>query len=118
MPVLINLIFSLFTKITRELARLQQLALDNKLTSEDISGGTITLSNIGAIGGKFGSPLLNLPEVSIIAIGRIQKVPQFAEDGSVHPVSVMTVSRVLHICISYSDYMNKFKNTFFNKKLH
>ncbi|XP_057421296.1 lipoamide acyltransferase component of branched-chain alpha-keto acid dehydrogenase complex, mitochondrial [Lotus japonicus] len=79
-------------EITKELARLQQLASDNKLSSEDICGGTITLSNIGAIGGKFGSPLLNLPEVSIIAIGRIQKVPQFADDGSVYPASLMTVN--------------------------
>lgn len=68
------------------------MASDNKLTSEDICGGTITLSNIGAIGGKFGSPLLNLPEVSIIAIGRIQKVPQFTDDGNVYPASLMTVS--------------------------
>ena len=68
------------------------MALENKLRPEDISGGTITLSNIGAIGGKYGSPLLNLPEVAIIAIGRIQKVPQFADDGSIYPASVMTVS--------------------------
>ncbi|XP_058758152.1 lipoamide acyltransferase component of branched-chain alpha-keto acid dehydrogenase complex, mitochondrial isoform X2 [Vicia villosa] len=79
-------------EITKELARLQQLASDNKLTSEDICGGTITLSNIGAIGGKFGSPLLNLPEVSIIAIGRIQKLPRFTEDGNVYPASLMTVN--------------------------
>ncbi|CAI8610683.1 unnamed protein product [Vicia faba] len=80
------------SEITKELARLQQLASDNKLTSEDICGGTITLSNIGAIGGKFGSPLLNLPEVSIIAIGRIQKLPRFTGDGSVYPASLMTVN--------------------------
>lgn len=77
---------------------MQQLASDNKLSSEDISGGTITLSNIGAIGGKFGSPLLNLPEVSIIAIGRIQKVPQFSDDGNVYPVSLMTVSFTYQHC--------------------
>lgn len=68
------------------------MALANKLNPDDISGGTITLSNIGAIGGKFGSPLINVPEVSIIALGRIQKIPQFAEDGSVYPASIMTVS--------------------------
>lgn len=72
---------------------MQQFALNNKLNPEDISGGTITLSNIGAIGGKFGSPLLNLPEVAIIAVGRIQNAPQFADDGDVYPVSMMTVSR-------------------------
>lgn len=79
-------------EITKELARLQQLALANNLCPEDISGGTITLSNIGAIGGKFGSPLLNPPEVSIIAIGRLQKVPQFVDDENMYPASIMTVN--------------------------
>ncbi|CAL1397263.1 unnamed protein product [Linum trigynum] len=79
-------------EITMELARLQQLAMANKLSPEDITGGTVTLSNIGAIGGKFGSPLLNLPEVAIIAMGRIQKVPHFDEKGNVYPASIMTVN--------------------------
>ncbi|GFY85124.1 2-oxoacid dehydrogenases acyltransferase family protein [Actinidia rufa] len=79
-------------EITKELSRLQQLALANKLSPDDVSGGTITLSNIGAIGGKFGSPLMNTPEVAIIAIGRIQKIPQFDDDGNVYPVSVMSVN--------------------------
>ncbi|KAB1213957.1 Lipoamide acyltransferase component of branched-chain alpha-keto acid dehydrogenase complex, mitochondrial [Morella rubra] len=79
-------------EITKELSRLQKMALGNKLDPVDIFGGTITLSNIGAIGGKFGSPLLNLPEVSIIAIGRIQKVPQFGDDGNLYPASIMTVN--------------------------
>ncbi|CAI0467292.1 unnamed protein product [Linum tenue] len=79
-------------EITMELARLQQLALANKLSPEDVTGGTVTLSNIGAIGGKFGSPLLNLPEVAIIAMGRIQKVPHFDEKGNVYPASIMTVN--------------------------
>jgi len=68
------------------------LASNNKLSTEDIPGGTITLSNIGAIGGKFGSPVLNLPEVAIIAIGRIQRLPRFADDGSVYPASITNVS--------------------------
>ncbi|XP_010547014.1 PREDICTED: lipoamide acyltransferase component of branched-chain alpha-keto acid dehydrogenase complex, mitochondrial [Tarenaya hassleriana] len=79
-------------QVTKELSRLQHLAKNNKLNPEDITGGTITLSNIGAIGGKFGSPLLNLPEVAIIALGRIQKVPKFSDDGTVYPGSIMTVN--------------------------
>lgn len=79
-------------EITKELSRLQQLAAANKLSPEDVSGGTITLSNIGAIGGKFGSPLVNSPEVAIIAIGRLQKIPHFADDDNVYPVSIMTVN--------------------------
>lgn len=79
-------------EITKEISRLQKLALDNKLNQDDISGGTITISNIGAIGGKFGSPLINLPEVAIIAIGRIQKVPQITDDGTVYPLPIMNVN--------------------------
>nr|XP_043608156.1 lipoamide acyltransferase component of branched-chain alpha-keto acid dehydrogenase complex, mitochondrial [Erigeron canadensis] len=79
-------------EITKELSRLQKLAWANKLPPSDISGGTITLSNIGSIGGKFGSPLINVPEVAIIALGRIQKVAHFKDDGTVYPVSIMTVN--------------------------
>ncbi|KAI9123218.1 hypothetical protein K1719_006107 [Acacia pycnantha] len=108
-------------EITKELSRLQRLASDNKLNPEDICGGTITLSNIGAIGGKFGSPLLNLPEVSIIAIGRIQKVPQLANDGSVYPASLMTVNigadhRVLDGA-TVARFCNEWKNLIENPEL-
>lgn len=67
------------------------MALHNRLSTNDITGGTITLSNIGAIGGKFGSPVLNLPEVAIIALGRIQKLPRFDDDESVYPSSIINV---------------------------
>ncbi|KAJ3676129.1 hypothetical protein LUZ60_003541 [Juncus effusus] len=79
-------------EITKELSRLHHLASNNKLNTDDIKDGTITLSNIGAIGGKFGSPLLNLPEVSIIALGRIQKLPRYDEDGNVYPASITNVT--------------------------
>lgn len=79
-------------EITKELSRLQKLAMANKLPPSDITGGTITLSNIGSIGGKFGSPLINVPEVAIIALGRIQKVAHFKDDGTAYPVSLMTVN--------------------------
>eukprot|EP00249_Psilotum_nudum_P011632 c23290_g1_i1 orf=482-2101(+) len=79
-------------EIAKELLRLSNLAAANKLSSEDVSGGTITISNIGAIGGKFGCPLLNVPEVAIVAIGRIQKLPRFSEDGDVYPASIMNVT--------------------------
>ncbi|EOA30444.1 hypothetical protein CARUB_v10013567mg [Capsella rubella] len=105
-------------EITKELSRLQHLATNNKLNPEDVTGGTITLSNIGAIGGKFGSPLLNLPEVAIIALGRIEKVPKFSEEGTVYPASIMMVNiaadhRVLdgatvaRFCCQWKEYIEK-----------
>ncbi|VAH41453.1 unnamed protein product [Triticum turgidum subsp. durum] len=79
-------------EITKELSRLHEMALQNRLSTNDITGGTITLSNIGAIGGKFGSPVLNLPEVAIIALGRIQKLPRFDDDENVYPSSTINVT--------------------------
>ncbi|CAO2162314.1 unnamed protein product [Urochloa humidicola] len=79
-------------EITKELARLHEMASHNRLSTADIEGGTITLSNIGAIGGKFGSPLLNLPEVAIIALGRIQKLPRFDDDENIYPSSTINVT--------------------------
>ncbi|MCO5609331.1 hypothetical protein L7F22_063557 [Adiantum nelumboides] len=79
-------------EIAKELARLTQLAAANKLSAEDIAGGTISVSNFGSIGGKLGYPLLNLPEVVIGAFGRIHKAPCFAEDGSIFPASLMNVT--------------------------
>ncbi|KAM0832463.1 hypothetical protein ACQ4PT_064873 [Festuca glaucescens] len=79
-------------EITKELSRLHEMASNNRLSTKDITDGTITLSNIGAIGGKFGSPVLNLPEVAIIALGRIQKLPRFDDEGNVYPSSIINVT--------------------------
>lgn len=69
-------------EIATELSRLIQLANTNALSTDDITGGTITVSNFGAIGGKFGMPILNVPEVAIVAIGRMQQVVRPSEDYS------------------------------------
>eukprot|EP00252_Welwitschia_mirabilis_P020818 TRINITY_DN5185_c0_g1_i6.p1 TRINITY_DN5185_c0_g1~~TRINITY_DN5185_c0_g1_i6.p1 ORF type:complete len:450 (-),score=94.15 TRINITY_DN5185_c0_g1_i6:188-1537(-) len=79
-------------QITKELQRLIEAASYNKLSTEDTTGGTITISNIGAIGGRFGSPLVNLPEVVIVALGRIQKLPRFDADGNIYPASLMNIT--------------------------
>ena len=80
------------TEIARELARLAELARGNKLPPQDLAGGSITLSNIGAIGGTYMSPVLVPGEAVIGAIGAVQKVPRYAPDGSLQPQMVMQVS--------------------------
>ena len=52
---------------------------ENKLKPEEVKGGTYTVTNIGAFGNLFGTPILNQPEVGILAIGAIQKVPAVVE---------------------------------------
>jgi 2-oxoisovalerate dehydrogenase E2 component (dihydrolipoyl transacylase) len=56
--------------IARELARLQAAAAAGRLGQADLAGGTLTVSNIGAIGGTYATPLVNVPEAAIVALGR------------------------------------------------
>eukprot|EP00475_Leptophrys_vorax_P002641 TRINITY_DN11483_c0_g2_i2.p1 TRINITY_DN11483_c0_g2~~TRINITY_DN11483_c0_g2_i2.p1 ORF type:complete len:399 (-),score=7.29 TRINITY_DN11483_c0_g2_i2:257-1312(-) len=79
-------------QIAEEITRLRRLALRNQLPREDLSGGTISVSNVGAIGGTYATPLVNLPEVAIVALGRVHSVPRFDASGAVVPVAVMNVS--------------------------
>ncbi|GJP46978.1 hypothetical protein CLOM_g6213 [Closterium sp. NIES-68] len=79
-------------QIAADIARLRRLALLNQLPNEDVTGGTISISNIGSIGGTYATPLVNLPEVAIVALGRVHTVPRFDADGNVLPVSLMNVS--------------------------
>ena len=79
-------------QIADELARLSELGQRGKLTKEDLQGGTLSLSNIGSIGGTYASPVIAPPEVAIGACGRIQKLPRFGDNGQVVEVYIMNVS--------------------------
>jgi len=58
---------------------LAKRARENKLKPDEVKGGTYTVTNIGAFGNLFGTPILNQPQVGILAIGAIQKVPAVVE---------------------------------------
>ncbi|KAK4227224.1 Lipoamide acyltransferase [Podospora fimiseda] len=64
--------------VAAELARLQKAAVEGKLSPQDMSGGTITVSNIGNIGGTYLSPVVVEKEVAILGIGRMRTVPAFS----------------------------------------
>ncbi|KAK4864992.1 hypothetical protein LT330_001615 [Penicillium expansum] len=69
--------------IASEITRLSALGNAGKLTSADLSGGTITVSNIGNIGGTYVAPVIVPTEVAILGVGRSRAVPIFDEDGQV-----------------------------------
>lgn len=77
--------------IAREIERLKQCALNFQLTEEDITGGTFTISNIGAIGGTYMSPIVSSPQVAIGAMGKIQRLPRFVGE-KVEEVNIMQIS--------------------------
>lgn len=65
--------------ITKELNRLAKAARDNKLQPDDISGGTFSVSNFGSFRNVMGTPIINQPEVAIMAVGTIEKKPAVVE---------------------------------------
>ena len=54
-------------------------ARDNKLKPDDIQGGTYTVTNVGTFGSVMGTPIINQPQVGILALGAIRKVPAVIE---------------------------------------
>lgn len=81
-PVVRNVQDRTVVGVAAELARLQDLARAGRLRPDDMAGGTITVSNIGSIGGTYLSPVVVEPEVAILGIGRVRTVPAFRqEDG-------------------------------------
>lgn len=78
--------------VAQEVTRLTESARAGKLSRADLTGGTISVSNIGAIGGTVASPIVNPPEVAIVALGRVQTLPRFGHDGAVESRQIMTVS--------------------------
>ncbi|OGE48197.1 hypothetical protein PENARI_c031G12348 [Penicillium arizonense] len=69
--------------IAAEIARLSDLGKSGKLTPADLSGGTITVSNIGNIGGTYVAPVIVPTEVAILGVGRLRAVPVFDDAGQV-----------------------------------
>ncbi|TAQ88536.1 hypothetical protein B7494_g3126 [Chlorociboria aeruginascens] len=82
-PVIKNVSSLNILSIAKELSRLQTLAASGKLSTQDLSGGTITVSNIGNIGGTYVSPLIVEKEVAILGIGKVKTIPAFNEQGQV-----------------------------------
>ena len=72
-------------------------ARNKKLTPDDITGGTFTITNYGVFGAIFGTPIINQPEVAILGVGTITKKPVVIEiDGAdtiaIKPIMILTLS--------------------------
>lgn len=78
--------------IARELSRLTDAAREGRVSPADLKGGTITISNIGAIGGTVATPIINKPEVAIVALGKVQTLPRFNAKGEVEARQLMQIS--------------------------
>ena len=65
--------------MTRAVNDLAKRARTNQLKPDDIQGGTYTVTNVGSFGSIMGTPIINQPQVGILALGAIRKVPAVIE---------------------------------------
>ena len=79
-------------EVAIEVNRIIDSAREGKLSNTDLTGGSISISNIGTLGGITATPVINKPDVAIVALGKTQKLPRFADDGSVFAQSIMMVN--------------------------
>ena len=68
-------------QLAREIIRLAQAARDGTAKSDELSGSTLTITSLGALGGIATTPVINRPEVAIIGPNRIVERPMFVSDG-------------------------------------
>jgi 2-oxoglutarate dehydrogenase E2 component (dihydrolipoamide succinyltransferase) len=78
-PVIKNADTKNLIGLTKEVNDLASRARNNKLSPDDISGGTFTLTNVGTFGNVMGTPIINQPQVAILAVGAIRKIPAVVE---------------------------------------
>jgi pyruvate dehydrogenase E2 component (dihydrolipoamide acetyltransferase) len=62
-------------EIAREIQAVVDRARSKRLTMDDLQGSTITLTNVGSIGGLFATPVINYPEVAILGFNKIARKP-------------------------------------------
>jgi pyruvate dehydrogenase E2 component (dihydrolipoamide acetyltransferase) len=76
-----------------ELKRLADLAHERKLSMQELSGSTFTITNFGSYGGRMGTPIINPPEVAILGTGRIEEKPVVVEgEIAVRPILPLALS--------------------------
>jgi 2-oxoglutarate dehydrogenase E2 component (dihydrolipoamide succinyltransferase) len=78
-PVIKNADTKNLLGLVREVNDLADRARANKLSPDDIQGGTYTLTNVGTFGNVMGTPIINQPQVAIMAAGAIRKKPAVVE---------------------------------------
>lgn len=88
-PVIKNADQKTILELSQEILDLSKRARDGKLKPEEMKGATITITNIGSVGGTYATPIINHPEVAILGMYKISDRLALAEDGKVTSSKVM-----------------------------
>ena len=84
--------------LTKQVNSLANAARSNKLKPDDTSGGTFTLTNVGGFGSLMGTPIINQPQVAILAVGAIKKRPVVIETEQGDSIAIR---HMMYISMSY-----------------
>lgn len=97
-PVIRNADTLNLTGLTKAVNDLANRARQNKLKPEEISGGTYTITNVGTFGNVMGTPIINQPQVAIMATGAIRKKPAVLETPE---GDVIAIRHMMYLSHSY-----------------
>ena len=93
-PVVKNAKDKSILQIADELTKLVEKARNRKIDLADLKGGTFTISNYGALGGIYATPIINYPEVAILGVGKIKDTP-VVKNGK------LVVRKILSLALSF-----------------
>ncbi|MCE7924065.1 MAG: 2-oxo acid dehydrogenase subunit E2 [Haliscomenobacteraceae bacterium CHB4] len=97
-PVIRNADYLNLVGLTKQVNDLANRARQNQLKPDDIQGGTFTLTNVGTFGNVMGTPIINQPQVAIMATGAIRKKPAVLETEY---GDVIAVRQMMFLSLSY-----------------
>jgi 2-oxoglutarate dehydrogenase E2 component (dihydrolipoamide succinyltransferase) len=97
-PVIKNADMMNLVGLTKSVNDLASRARANKLAPDEISGGTFTLTNVGGFGNVMGTPIINQPQVAIMATGSIKKKPAVMETEM---GDVIAIRHMMFLSLSY-----------------
>ena len=97
-PVIKNADEKNLVGLTKNVNDLAKRARANKLAPDDIQGGTFTLTNVGGFGNVMGTPIINQPQVAIMATGTIKKKPAVLETPQ---GDVIAIRHMMFLSLSY-----------------
>lgn len=97
-PVIKNADQLNITGLTKKVNGLANAARNGKLKPDDTTGGTFTLTNVGSFGSIMGTPIINQPQVAIMAVGAIKKRPMVLETPQGDSIAIR---HMMYISLSY-----------------
>ena len=97
-PVIKNADYLNLVGLSKQVNTLAENARNNKLKPDDTQGGTFTLTNVGTFGSLMGTPIINQPQVAILAVGAIKKRPVVIETPQGDTIGIR---HMMYLSLSY-----------------